>query len=135
MLLITTRLIFLHKIPEEPTDLQCEVARLQFAAPFVLLAPSAFITYVWAMETRQSLAAALMLQRLIGVGGTPLLGLFYALPIDHYPTQAVATQGAADLVGCWLGAISAAVIDYMLSSMGWRWAFTFIGLTMIVASP
>lgn len=94
-----------------------------------------FIAYGWVIETGQSLAVALVLQGLIGVGATPLLGVIYTLLIDLYPAQAVATQGAADLVRCWLGAISAAVIDYMLSSMGWAWSFTFIGLMMIVAVP
>lgn len=87
------------------------------------------------METGQSLAVALVLQGLIGVDATPLLGVIYTLLVDLYPAQAVATQGAADLVRCWLGAISAAVIDYMLSSMGWGWSFTFIGLMTVVAVP
>lgn len=123
------------KFPEEQTDFPYEVARLQVAVPFALLASTALIAYGWVVETKQSLAVVLTLQGFIGVGGTPLLGLIYTLLIDLYPTQAVATQGAADLVRCWLGAIAAAVIDYMLSSMGWGWSFSLIGLLMIVASP
>jgi MFS family permease len=77
----------------------------------------------------------LALQGLIGLSGTPLLGIIYTLLIDLYPTQAVATQGAADLVRCWLGALFAAVIDYMLESMGWGWSFTLLGLNMAVVMP
>lgn len=123
------------KFPEEQTDFPYEVARLQVAVPFALLASIALITYGWVVQTKQSLAVVLTLQGFIGVGGTPLLGLIYTLLIDLYPTQAVATQGAADLVRCWLGAVAAAVIDYMLSSIGWGWSFTIIGLSMIAASP
>jgi MFS family permease len=78
---------------------------------------------------------ALTFQALIGFSGTPLLGVIYTLLIDLYPSQAVATQGPADLVRCWLGALFAAVIDYMLESMGWGWSFTLIGLNMVVALP
>ncbi|KAL4976003.1 major facilitator superfamily domain-containing protein [Aspergillus desertorum] len=117
------------------SDFPYEVARLQVAAPFALLASLSLITYGWIIETRQSLAAALTLQALIGLSGTPLLGIIYTLLIDLYPTQAVATQGAADLVRCWLGALFAAVIDYMLGSMGWGWSFTLLGLNMIIALP
>ncbi|KAL4994040.1 major facilitator superfamily domain-containing protein [Aspergillus recurvatus] len=117
------------------TDFPYEVARLQVAAPFALLASLSLITYGWIIETRQSLAAALTLQALIGLSGTPLLGIIYTLLIDLYPTQAVATQGAADLVRCWLGALFAAVIDYMLARLGWGWSFTLLGANMIVAFP
>ncbi|KAL3459477.1 major facilitator superfamily domain-containing protein [Aspergillus heterothallicus] len=123
-------------IPENGADLfPYEVARLQVAAPFALLASFSLLTYGWLIETHQSLAAALTLQALIGFSGTPLLGIIYTLLIDLYPTQAVATQGAADLVRCWLGAVFAAVIDRMLDSMGWGWSFTLIGLDMLGAFP
>ncbi|KAL4875683.1 major facilitator superfamily domain-containing protein [Aspergillus karnatakaensis] len=112
-----------------------EVARLQVAAPFALIAAFSLLTYGWMIETGQSLAVVLTLQGLIGFSGTPLLGIIYTLLIDLYPTQAVATQGAADLVRCWLGAVFAAVIDYMLESMGWGWSFTLNGLAMTVALP
>ncbi|KAL4747821.1 hypothetical protein BDW72DRAFT_196389 [Aspergillus terricola var. indicus] len=121
----------------KPTDADFpyEVARLQVAAPFALLASLSLIIYGWIIQTGQSLAAALTLQALIGLSGTPLLGIIYTLLIDLYPTQAVATQGAADLVRCWLGALFAAVIDYMLEGMGWGWSFTLLGLNMAVALP
>ncbi|KAL3494896.1 major facilitator superfamily domain-containing protein [Aspergillus germanicus] len=117
------------------SDFPYEVARLQVAIPFALLASLSLLTYGWIIETNQSLAVALTFQALIGFSGTPLLGVIYTLLIDLYPTQAVATQGAADLVRCWLGALFAAVIDYMLESMGWGWSFTLIGLNMVVALP
>jgi MFS family permease len=117
------------------SDFPYEVARLQVAIPFALLASLSLLTYGWIIETNQSLVVALTFQGLIGFSGTPLLGVIYTLLIDLYPTQAVATQGAADLVRCWLGALFAAVIDYMLSSMGWGWSFTLIGLNMVIALP
>ncbi|KAL4814953.1 major facilitator superfamily domain-containing protein [Aspergillus spinulosporus] len=123
----------LHKPAD--ADFPYEVARLQVAAPFALLASLSLITYGWVIQTRQSLAAALTLQALIGLSGTPLLRIIYTLLIDLYPAQAVATQGAADLVRCWLGALFAAVIDYMLEGMGWGWSFTLLGLNMAVVLP
>lgn len=117
------------------TNFPFEVARLQVAIPFMLVATFSFIAYGWILETRMPLALSLTFQGLIGVGGTPLLGIIYTLLIDIFPTQAAATSGSADLIRCWLGAISAAVVDYMLSTMGWGWCFTFIGLTMVAALP
>ena len=117
------------------TNFPFEVARLQVAIPFMLVATFSFIAYGWIIETRMPLALSLTFQALIGVGGTPLLGIIYTLLIDIFPRQAAATSGSADLIRSWLGAISAAVIDYMLSTMGWGWSFTFIGLTMAAALP
>ncbi|KAL4899815.1 hypothetical protein BDW74DRAFT_171222 [Aspergillus multicolor] len=124
-----------ESMPEHSIDFPYEVARLQVAIPFALLAALSLITYGWMVETGQSLAVALTLQALIGLGGNPLLGTIYTLLIDLYPAQAVATQGAADLVRCWLGAIAAAVIDYMLSGIGWGWSFTILGLLMMLSMP
>ncbi|RAL07952.1 MFS general substrate transporter [Aspergillus homomorphus CBS 101889] len=112
-----------------------ERARLQIAFPFAMLASLSLLSYGWIVQTHCSLAVALVFQGLIGFSGTPLLGIIYTLLIDLYPTQAVATQGAADLVRCWLGALFAAVIDYMIDSMGWGWSFTLLGLDMVVAMP
>ncbi|RAK81365.1 MFS general substrate transporter [Aspergillus fijiensis CBS 313.89] len=118
---------------DDPFPYEC--ARLQIAVPFALLASVSLLSYGWIIQTHCSLAAALVFQSLIGFSGTPLLGIIYTLLIDLYPTQAVATQGAADLVRCWLGALFAAVIDYMIESMGWGWSFTILGLNMVIAMP
>jgi MFS family permease len=80
------------------SDFRLQVARLQVVIPFALLASLSLLTYGWIIETDQPLAVALTFQALTGFSGTPLLGVIYTLLINLYPTQAVATQGAADLV-------------------------------------
>ncbi|KAL2849995.1 major facilitator superfamily domain-containing protein [Aspergillus pseudodeflectus] len=95
-----------------------EVAGLQVAIPFALLASLSLLTYGWIIETDQPLAVALTFQALIGFSGTPLLGVIYTLQIDLYPTQAVGTQGAPDLQEYGVGVV-----------------VSLIGLNIIVALP
>ncbi|KAJ6001159.1 hypothetical protein N7481_001568 [Penicillium waksmanii] len=119
----------------QDTGFPFEVARLQIAAPFMLLVAFAFVAYGWAMQKRLPLAISLFFQALIGLCANSLLGVIYVLLVDLFPEQAAATSGAADLVRCWLGALSAAVVDKMLSIMGWGWCFTLIALFMIGSLP
>lgn len=94
-----------------------------------------FAVYGWMVEKRLPLVAALTWQALIGLCGNSLLGILYTLLIDLFPGQAAAASGAADFVRCWLGALSAAVINDMLSDMGWGWCFTMIGLLLVITLP
>jgi MFS family permease len=112
-----------------------EAARLQVAAPFMLLIAFAFVAYGWALQIKLPLAISLLIQALIGLCANSLLGIIYVLLVDLFPEQAAATSGAADLVRCCLGALSAAIVDKMLSTMGWNWCFSFIGLIMVVSLP
>lgn len=55
------------------------------------------------------------------------------LLVDLFPDRAATAAAAINLVRCWLGAVAAAVIDYMLSGMGWGWCYVFLGLVQLVA--
>ena len=122
-----------QEIPD--ADFPYEAARLQIAAPFMLLVVFAFVAYGWTMHKKLPLPIALVFQAVIGLCTNSLLGIMYILLVDIFPQQSAATSAAADLVRCWLGALSAAVVDKMLSSMGWGWCFTFIALVLLVSMP
>ncbi|CAG8159659.1 unnamed protein product [Penicillium salamii] len=126
----------LHPVSSDRSgDFPIEVARLQVALPHMFMVAVSFAVYGWMVEKRLPLVAALTWQALIGLCGNSLLGILYTLLIDLFPGQAAAASGAADFVRCWLGALSAAVINDMLSDMGWGWCFTMIGLLLVITLP
>ncbi|OGM48973.1 hypothetical protein ABOM_003134 [Aspergillus bombycis] len=83
-----------------------EVARLQVAAPFMLLVAAAYIAYGWVLQNQLPLVVPLVFQALIGVCANALLGIIYILLVDLFPEQSAATSGAADLVGVGLLPVS-----------------------------
>ncbi|KNG84331.1 hypothetical protein ANOM_008323 [Aspergillus nomiae NRRL 13137] len=116
-----------------PNGFSIKIARLQVAMPFMFLLAFSFTAYGWIVQEHLPLAAVLVFQALIGLGSTPLLGIIYTLLIDLFPDQTATVSGVADLIRCLFGAISAAVIDYMLVGMGWGWCFTLLGLTLLLS--
>ncbi|KAB8254580.1 major facilitator superfamily domain-containing protein [Aspergillus pseudonomiae] len=116
-----------------PNGFSIKISRLQVAMPFMFLLAFSFTAYGWIVQEHLPLAAVLVFQALIGLGSTPLLGIIYTLLIDLFPDQTATVSGVADLIRCLFGAISAAVIDYMLVGMGWGWCFTLLGLTLLLS--
>ncbi|KAE8139838.1 major facilitator superfamily domain-containing protein [Aspergillus pseudotamarii] len=126
----------LHSVGSDRSgDFPIEVARLQIALPHMFLVAVGFAVYGWMVEKRLPLVVPLIWQGIIGLCGNSLLGILYTLLIDLFPGQAAAASGAADFIRCWLGALSAALINDMLSSMGWGWCFTLIGLLLVAMLP
>lgn len=53
---------------------------------------------------------------------------------DIYPNNVSTASAASNLVRCGLGAVGAAVVNDMLTSMGPGWCFIFVGLLMLAAT-
>lgn len=53
---------------------------------------------------------------------------------DIYPGNVSTASAASNLVRCTLGAVGAAVVDDMLTTMGLGWSFVFIGMLMAGAT-
>ncbi|RJE19044.1 transporter, partial [Aspergillus sclerotialis] len=96
-----------------------EKSRLQTVFPGMALGIAAFIPYGWVLERRAPLVAPLILQFVISFCFIASLNTLNTLLIDLFPDRPATAAAACNLVRCWLGAVGAAVIDHMLSGMGW----------------
>ncbi|KKK19612.1 hypothetical protein ARAM_006409 [Aspergillus rambellii] len=118
------------------TDLRnfpIEKARLEPFLCIILLAIVTYTPYGWVLQQRAPLAAPLILQFILGFSMIASTNTLNTLLIDLFPDRPATASAACNLVRCWLGAVGAAVIDYMLSGMGWGWCFTFLGLVMLLS--
>ncbi|KKA19748.1 hypothetical protein T310_6260 [Rasamsonia emersonii CBS 393.64] len=111
-----------------------EKARLQPVFFFLGLQLAAFLPYGWVLERRAPLAAPLILQFVMGLGIVASSNTLSTLLVDIFPDRPSTASAACNLVRCLLGAVGAAVVDYMLSGMGWGWCFFFVGMVMLVAT-
>ncbi|PKY02610.1 putative MFS transporter [Aspergillus campestris IBT 28561] len=107
-----------------------EQTRLQTFFPIMALATLTFLPYGWVLQRRAHLAVPLILQFIMGFSFIAALNTLNTLLVDLFPDRAATASAACNLVRCWLGAVGAAVIDYMLNGMGWGWCFTFLGLVL-----
>jgi MFS family permease len=95
---------------------------------------AALLPYGWALQKHASLAVPLVLQFFLGFCLVVASNSLSTLLSDIYPGSVSTASAASNLVRCLLGAVGAAVIDKMLSSMGLGWCFVFIGLLMALAT-
>lgn len=107
-----------------------EQTRLQTFFPIMALATLTFLPYGWVLQQHTHLAVPLILQFIMGFSFIAALNTLNTLLVDLFPDRAATASAACNLVRCWLGAVGAAVIDYMLNGMGWGWCFTFLGLVL-----
>ncbi|KAL2866607.1 putative MFS transporter [Aspergillus lucknowensis] len=129
-----------HNFPvdrKRATDLRhfpIEHARLQSFFPIILLSIASYLPYGWVLQQRAHLSAPLILQFLNGFATIASSNTLNTLLVDLFPDRPATAAAACNLVRCWLGALGAAVVDYMLRSMGWGWCFVFLGLVMLVGT-
>lgn len=110
-----------------------ERVRLQTVFPIMALGCAAFIPYGWVLQKHAPLVAPLILQFIIGFCFIAALNTLNTMLVDLFPDRAATAAAACNLFRCWLGAVGAAVIDQMLTGMGWGWCFTFLGLVLALA--
>lgn len=93
-----------------------------------------FLSYGWALQKHASLAVPLVLQFFLGFCLVVTSNSINTLLSDIFPGRVSTASAASNLGRCILGAVGAAVVDSMLTSMGLGWSFTFVGLLLLAAS-
>lgn len=118
-----------------PDNFPFEKARLQIAMPLSILMSVTLLAYGWVLGAHAHLAVPLVLQGITGFCSSGLMSVTGTILVDLFPEQPATANAAGNLVRCWLGAVAAAVLDYMFDGMGWGWTFVFFGLVVAACLP
>ncbi|KAF4556403.1 Multidrug transporter QDR2-like protein [Elsinoe fawcettii] len=117
------------------TSFPLEKARLQVLMPFVLLCIASVLTYGWIMHYNAPLAAALILQFIIGISSTASFGALNVLLVDLCPKTPTTVIAANNFCRCWMGAGATAVVVPAIEAMGTGGAFTLSAGLLLAMSP
>ena len=112
-----------------------KAARLEIALSLVCLASLTLIAYGWVLQSRQPLAAPLVLLFFIGFAGSGAFSVCSTLLVDVCPESAGRATAANNLVRCLLGAGASAVVGPMLERLGRGGCYTFVGGLWAVLVP
>lgn len=112
-----------------------ERARLEPVYPAIPLGIITLILYGWCLQMEVHVAVLLVLQFVIGICIVGAFGIMSTLIVDLNPTGPGRATAANNFVRCLLGAVGAAVIDYMLQAMGRGWTFTLIAAVIALLTP
>ncbi|KAL4736005.1 major facilitator superfamily domain-containing protein [Aspergillus similis] len=114
-------------------DFPIEQARLRTYFPLIGLTILTLVPYGFVLERRANLSAPLILQFLNGFATIACTNTLNTLLVDLFPDEPATAAAACNLIRCWLGALGAAVVNYMLGGMGWGWCFVFLGLLLLAS--
>lgn len=112
-----------------------ERARIDIVWPLIYVGAAATIGFGWAADTETHLAVILILTFIMGLFLTACYNSMNLLLVDLYPNSPSTASAANNLTRCLMAAGGSAVIEPMIHAMGKGWAYTFIGLLIIVLSP
>ncbi|KAH7399691.1 major facilitator superfamily domain-containing protein [Pyrenochaeta sp. MPI-SDFR-AT-0127] len=111
-----------------------EKARMTIALPMAVMGALALLCYGWVLEVNGPLAAALVLQFVIGLSVTGAFQVMNVVIVDYHPQNPATATAANNLVRCWTGAVANYLIILMVDGMGRGWCFTFVGLVLFFSS-
>jgi MFS family permease len=117
------------------TNFPIEKARLEVAVPTAFLGAACMVGFGWTVQYKTNLAGPMILLFFIGFCGSSTVNAVAVLTIDLYPGKAGTVSAANNLMRCWLGAGSTALVVPMIDAMGVGWTCTFFGLLVLGFSP
>ncbi|KAE9375365.1 MFS multidrug transporter-like protein [Stipitochalara longipes BDJ] len=112
-----------------------EKARLQVAAPVLLLATISTVIYGWILHFHVSVAGPIMMLFLQGFALIASTQCISILIVDINPGLAGTATAAFNLIRCLLGAAATALILPMTDAMGLGWSYTLIADVYVLLSP
>lgn len=119
----------------DPQDFPFEKARLQVAIPLSIVMIIDMAAYGWILECHAPLAVTLIVQTIHAFCSGAMVSLISTLLVDIFPEKPATASAASNLARCWLGAVAAAVLDYMFSGIGWGWTFVVFAVLPLVFMP
>ncbi|KAF3762835.1 hypothetical protein M406DRAFT_46598 [Cryphonectria parasitica EP155] len=111
-----------------------ERARLEIALPMAYAASAAILAYGWMVQARLHIAGPCVVLVVIGFCNTGTINVMSTLAMDVYPKSAATAAAAINLAKCLLGAAAAAVVQPLISALGYGWAYTVVAVIWSSAS-
>lgn len=115
-------------------DFPIEAARLEVCMPAFYIASATTIAYGWVLHLAPNLGGLLTLLFFIGFSATGAFTVMSTLLIDIYAKSPGTASAANNLVRCFFGAGSSAMIIPLTNRIGAGWSYTFVGLVLVLSS-
>lgn len=112
-----------------------EKARLNVVWPLVYVGAAAVLGFGWAVQTHTNLAVPLVLTFSMALFLTACYNSMNILLVDLYPNSPSTASAANNLTRCLMAAGGTAAVKPLIDAIGIGWAYTCVGLLMVVLSP
>ncbi|KAJ8104902.1 hypothetical protein OPT61_g10504 [Boeremia exigua] len=105
-----------NKRAQSMAEFPLEKARLVVALPIAGAGAPVLLCYGWVLQVDGPLAAALVLQFVIGICVTGAFQVMNVVIVDYHPTNPATATAANNLVRCWTAAVANYLIILMIDA-------------------
>ena len=117
------------------TRFPIEEARLRSVFCFLVVSSVATAGYGWAVHTKTSIAAPVIMQFITGGSSVAIFVICGGLLTDLNPQRSATVQASYNLVRCALGAAGVAALQPLVDAVGAGWSFTVFAMVGILCIP
>ncbi|SJL10096.1 uncharacterized protein ARMOST_13478 [Armillaria ostoyae] len=112
-----------------------ESVRLQWAPHFVIMYAACVIGWGWCVEKSVLLVGPLILQVALGFACISIINTIMTLMVDLIPDQSSSVTACVNFMRASLAAILISVQDKAISSVGYGWTYTILGVLCALMLP
>jgi MFS family permease len=105
-----------------------EHARSRWSVTIIAVSLCFVVGYGWVVERRVHPAVPLLFQAYLGCKCTVVHQTYSALIVDVFPDRPGTAAAANNITRCALAAAGVAMLDPLVSALGYGWVFTLLGL-------
>jgi len=114
-------------------DFPIERARMEVAVPAITTGAAGLLCYGWIVAKGVHIAAPCVFLFIVGYSITAAFNCINILMVDIYPGKPATATAANNLVRCWMGAGSAALVIPLTENVGFGWTATIaVGIWLTV---
>ncbi|KAK0484927.1 major facilitator superfamily domain-containing protein [Armillaria novae-zelandiae] len=124
-----------ESVPQNRNTFPLESVRLQWAPYFVIMYAACVIGWGWCVEKSVLLVGPLILQVALGFSCISIINTIMTLMVDLIPDQSSSVTACVNLMRASLAAILISVQDKAISSIGYGWTYTILGLICALMLP
>ncbi|KAK0500000.1 major facilitator superfamily domain-containing protein [Armillaria luteobubalina] len=122
-------------VPQNRNTFPLESVRLQWAPYFVFMYAACVIGWGWCVEKSVLLVGPLILQVALGFACISIINTIMTLMVDLIPDQSSSVTACVNFMRASLAAILISVQDKAISSIGYGWTYTILGLICALMLP
>ncbi|KAK0216792.1 MFS general substrate transporter [Armillaria fumosa] len=112
-----------------------ESVRLQWSPYFVIMYAACVIGWGWCVEKSVPLVGPLILQAALGFASMSIINTIMTLMVDLIPDQSSSVIACVNFMRSSLAAILISVQDKAISSLGYGWTYTVLGVICALMLP
>ena len=112
-----------------------EKARLRSIWFYVVFSSTALLGYGWVIQKDVHLAAAIVLQFIVGFAVTGIFNVCNTYIVDVFPEDSASASASVSITRCFMAAGGVSIVEPLMGAIGAGWTFTIVAALCYLTIP